>query len=63
MIVLFYNNSSYISTFLSVEIRNELLRVCYNFNYSIGLQCMKLISTLLCSELQSIIEVMDLAHA
>ena len=46
--------------FFSVGIGNELLRVCYNFNYPI--QSMKFISTFLLSEMQSIIEVMCLAH-
>ena len=42
----------------SVEIGNELLRVCYNFNYHI--QSMKLISKFLGSEMQSVFEFMCL---
>ena len=63
MILSFYNNSSYklFRHFFSVGIGNELLRVCYNFNYPI--QSKKLISIFLWSEMQSIIEVMCLAHA
>ena len=46
----------------SVGIGDELLRVCHNFNYPI--QCTKFIlSTFLRSEMQSLIEVMCLAHA
>ena len=62
MILLFYNNSLYFDIFISVGIGNELLRVCYNFNYPI--QRTKLIlSTFLRSEMQSVIVVMCLAHA
>ena len=46
--------------FFCVGIGNELLRVCYNFNYPIV--CTKLI-TFLWSEMRSIIEVMCVAHA
>ena len=41
--------------FFSVGMGNELLRVCYNFNYPI--QCTKLILTYLWSELKSVIEI------
>ena len=44
--------------FFSVGIGNELLRVCYNFNYPI--QSTKLISKFLRSEMWSVIEVMCL---
>ena len=53
MISSFYNNSSYISTFLQCRNWKWIATVCCNFNYPI--QCTKLI-TFLWSEMQSVIE-------
>ena len=60
MIVLLYSNKVIFRHFFSVGIGNELLQIYYNFNYPI--QSTKLI-TFLKSEMQSIIEVMCLAHS